>query len=77
MHNPPIRAKNDLDIGRDVVLAKEEWERTQKTSRFKQRQTHFKAVFNEVMKKLWERCSHAFPPHYTPGYRLSQKLGVN
>jgi len=23
------------------------------------------------MKKVWEHGSHAFPPHYTPGYTAS------
>jgi len=33
----------------------------------KQLQTHFEAVFNEVMQKVWERRSHAFPQHCNPG----------
>jgi len=63
----PVSPQKSVDAIRDVVLAKEVWERTQKTNHFKQRQTHFKAVFNEIMKKVWERRSHALPPHYTPG----------
>jgi len=48
---------------RDVVLTEKVWERIQKTALLKQLQTLFKAK----REKVWERRSHAFPPHYTPG----------
>ena len=58
-----------LVTSRDVVQTKKVWKRTQKLGIFKQLQTDFKGVFNKVMKNVWERRSHAFPPHYTPGYK--------
>jgi len=45
----------------------------------KQLQTHFKSK----CKKVWERRSHAFPTHYTPGFRFtifvikSRRLSAN
>jgi len=39
-----------------------------KTSHFTQFQTHFKAKHE----KVWERRSHAFPPHYTPACKQYQ-----
>ena len=51
---------------RDVVLTKKVWERTQKLG-----------ILKQNVKKLWERRSHAFPPHYPPGRtrHLSQNEG--
>jgi len=47
---------------KDAVLTKKVWERIQKIAILKQLQTHSK----QNLKKVWERRSHAFPPHYTP-----------
>jgi len=27
-----------------------------------------KRILKQTVKKVWERRSHAFPPHYTPDY---------
>jgi len=39
------------------LLTKKRWERTQKIANFKAKH-----------KNVWERRSHAFPPHYAHGY---------
>jgi len=30
----------------------------------------FKLILKQNLKKIWERRSHAFPPHYTPVYSV-------
>jgi len=44
------------------VLTKKVWERIQKNGHFKTASIHFETK----VKKVWERRSYAFPPHYTP-----------
>jgi len=48
------------------VLTKKVWERIKKIAILKQLPTHFSLKQNM---KVWERRSHAFPPHYTPAFK--------
>jgi len=43
-----------------VSANKKMWERIRKIA------NSFKLILTQNVKKVWERCSHAFPPHYTP-----------
>ena len=52
------------------MLTKKVWERIQKDSHFKTASNSFKV---QREKCVWERRSHAFPPHYNPGLDLDLK----
>jgi len=63
--------KRRWPVARDIVLQKRCGNAPKKLAILKQLHTHLK----QNTKKVWERRSHAFPPHYTPALNLFWKSG--